>query len=135
MADAEFVAPWIKKADNDIKSARYLANNMRPLPAEIICFHCQQAAEKYLKAYIVYNDQEPPITHDLIELAKLCNNFNGDFSLLSPQCEYLSSFAVRTRYPGTNDPEDEDVKIALAYADRIIELVQSKIPTLFNLTP
>ena len=135
MADAEFVEPWIKKADNDINSARHLAENMHPLPAEIICFHCQQAAEKYLKAFIVYNDQEPPITHDLIELAKLCNNCDGDFSLLSPQCEFLSPFAARTRYPGTNDPEDKDVKIALAYAARIIELVQSKMPTLFNPTP
>ena len=135
MADAEFVVPWIEKADNDIASARHLAENMRPLPAEIVCFHCQQAAEKYLKAFIVYNDQEPPKIHDLIELAKLCNNFNEDFSLLFPQCEYLSPFASRTRYPGASDPEEEDVKIALAYAARIIELVKSKMSALFNLTP
>ena len=127
MADAEFILPWIQKADNDISSASYLAENMRPTPAEIICFHCQQAVEKYMKAYLVYNDQEPPITHDLIELVKLCNNYNTDFSPLLTKCEYLIPFAVRTRYPGGSDPEDEDIKRALTYANDIIEFVKSKI--------
>ena len=127
MAETEFVLPWIQKAENDISSARYLAENMHPAPAEIICFHCQQAAEKYLKAYLVYNDQEPPKTHDLIELVKFCNNYNTDFSPLFTKCEYLIPFAIRTRYPGGSDPEDEDIKRALAYANDIIEFVKSKI--------
>ena len=59
MVDAEFVMPWIEKAENDILTSRFLAETMHPAPAEIICFHCQQAAEKYLKAFLVYNDQEP----------------------------------------------------------------------------
>ena len=79
MVDKEFVAPWIQRADNDISTARYLTENMRPLPIEIVCFHCQQAAEKYLKAFLVWNDQEPPKTHDLIELAKLCGSFDQNF--------------------------------------------------------
>jgi HEPN domain-containing protein len=83
MVDVEFVLPWIEKAENDISTARYLAENMHPVPTEIVYFHCQQAAEKYLKAFLVYNDQEPPKTHDLIELAKLCSNYDSDFSLLN----------------------------------------------------
>ncbi|MBN2050303.1 MAG: HEPN domain-containing protein [Spirochaetales bacterium] len=39
-----------------------------PGPLEIICFHCQQAAEKALKAYLAYNEIRPPKTHDLDEL-------------------------------------------------------------------
>ena len=127
MVDMEFVLPWIQKAENDISSAQHLADNMHPAPVEIICFHCQQAAEKYLKAFLVYNDQEPPKIHDLIELAKLCNNFDTDFSLLIPKCEYLIPFAVRTRYPGASDPVDDDMKRALVYAQDIIETVKSKI--------
>ena len=123
----EFVGPWIQKAEHDISSAQYLAENMYPAPSEIICFHCQQAAEKYLKAFLVYNDQEPPKTHDLIELAKLCNNFNADFSLLFPKCEYLLPFASRIRYPGLSDPKDEDIKRALVYARDIIELIKLKL--------
>ncbi|MDR0494602.1 MAG: Cof-type HAD-IIB family hydrolase [Treponema sp.] len=128
MVDAEYIEPWIQKAENDISSAQYLAQNMYPAPTEIICFHCQQAAEKYLKAFLVYNDQEPPKTHDLIELAKLCNNFNENFPLLFSKCEYLLPFAARTRYPSTVDPKDEDMKRALSYARDIIDFIKSKMP-------
>ena len=128
MVDLEFIKPWIQKADNDISAARHLAENMYPAPVEIICFHCQQAAEKYLKAFLAYNDQEPPKTHDLVELAKLCNNYNPDFLLLLPKCEYLLPFTSRTRYPGTSDPEDADMKKALVFSQNIIEFVRSKIP-------
>ena len=128
MADAEFVVPWIQRAENDISAARYLAENMHPKPIEIVCFHCQQAAEKYLKAFLVWNDQEPPKTHDLIELTKLCSNFNEGVLSLSPKCEYLVPFATRTRYPGTSDLRDEDISKALAYAHDIIELVKTKMP-------
>ena len=127
MVDAEFVMPWIQRAENDITTARYLTENMHPVPTEIVCFHCQQAAEKYLKAFLVHNDQEPPKTHDLIELAKLCSSFDESFLLLSPKCEYLVPFATRTRYPGAGDLEDADIKKALAYAQDIIELVKKKI--------
>ena len=128
MVDAEFVIPWIEKAENDFTAARFLAETMHPMPTEIVCFHCQQAVEKYLKAFLAYNDQEPPKTHDLIELAKLCNAFNDDFLPLCPKCEYLVPFAVRTRYPGGIDPEEEDMKRALAYTQDIIELIKTKIP-------
>ena len=109
MVDAEFVIPWIEKAESDILTACFLSEAMHPTPTEIVCFHCQQAAEKYFKAFLIYNDQEPPKTHDLIELAKLCNAFDEDFLLLSPKCEYLVPFAARTRYPGTVDPDANSV--------------------------
>ena len=127
MVDLEFVLPWIEKAENDFSAARYLAENMYPPPIEIVCFHCQQAAEKYSKAFLVLNDKEPPRTHDLIELAKLCSNLNSDFTLLLPKCEYLLPFATRMRYPGTSDPNYDDVKRALNYAQEIIEFAKSRM--------
>jgi HEPN domain-containing protein len=127
MVDFEFVKPWIQRADNDISSAYFLTKEMHPIPTEIVCFHCQQAAEKYLKAFLAYNDQEPPKTHDLIELARLCNNFDKDFLLLIQKCEYLLPFAIQTRYPSKIELGDEDVKTALAYAQAIIEFVKSRI--------
>ena len=127
MVEFEFVEPWIQRADNDISSAYFLTKEMHPIPTEIVCFHCQQAAEKYLKAFLVYNDQEPPKTHDLIELARLCNNFDKDFLLLIPKCEYLFPFAIQTRYPSKLEIKDEDIKTALAYAKDIIEFVILRI--------
>jgi len=127
MGNSEFILPWIEKAESDIASAKFLAENMHPAPVEIIGFHCQQAAEKYLKAFLVYKDQEPPKTHDLIELIKLCKVFNENFTILNPKCEFLIPFAVQARYPGTINPDNEDMKKALAYTTEIINFIKSKI--------
>ncbi|WP_282433370.1 HEPN domain-containing protein [Desulfosporosinus sp. FKA] len=42
-------------AETGLQSALFLLN-MHPAPLEIICYHCQQSAEKYLKGYIALND-------------------------------------------------------------------------------
>jgi len=130
MVDIAYVLPWIERADADFSSARYLAENMRPVSTEIVCFHSQQAAEKYLKAFLVYNDQEPQKTHELTELIKQCCMFDADFSVLNQKCKYLMPFAVRTRYPGGIDPDENDMKIALTYTGDIIKFTRSKIPDL-----
>ena len=56
---------WLDFAYMDLSAAEHLLT-MRPLPVEIICYHCEQAAEKFLKATLVQFDREPPKTHDLI---------------------------------------------------------------------
>ena len=126
MVDTAYVLPWIERADRDFFAARHLAE-IRPVPTEIVCFHCQQAVEKYLKALIVYNDREPPKTHDLTELLKQCCEFNSDISAFSQKCKFLMPFAIRTRYPGGADPEENDMKIALAYTADIIEFLKTKL--------
>jgi HEPN domain-containing protein len=127
MVDKEFVLPWITKADNDLLSARHLAENMHPAPIEIVCFHCQQSVEKYLKFFLVYHDQEPPKIQDLVELVKLCGSVDADFLQLSEKCGYLAPFAAQARYPGAINPEDDDMSRALAFAQDIIDFVQSKM--------
>ena len=127
-----YVLPWIERAESDISVAHYIAENMHPVSTEIVCFHCQQAVEKYLKAFLVYNDQEPPKTHDLAELIRQCRTFDADFFELNQKCKFLMPFAVRTRYPGGIDPEENDMKIALIYADDVIRYVKAKITDLLG---
>ena len=55
---------WEFLADRDLTVAEYLTN-MRPIPTEVIAFHCQQAVEKYLKGVLVVLGEEPPYIHDL----------------------------------------------------------------------
>ena len=52
---------WLEFAKMDLGAAEYLLT-MHPLPVEIICYHCEQAAEKFLKAVLVQFDKEPPKT-------------------------------------------------------------------------
>ena len=47
----EELRQWFEKADHDLQAAEYLTTMHYPRPDEIICFHCQQSAEKYLISY------------------------------------------------------------------------------------
>lgn len=51
----------------ELMSAEYLLK-MHPMPIGIICYHCQQSAEKYLKGFLVLHGMSPPKTHDLNQL-------------------------------------------------------------------
>ncbi|MDR0598605.1 MAG: HEPN domain-containing protein, partial [Treponema sp.] len=63
----------------------------------MICFHCQQAAEKYLKGFLVFKGIEFPKTHDLAALLKLANTGDVDFSILLDKCLFLLPFGVEPR--------------------------------------
>ena len=59
--NSDYLKTWIAKADNDLM----IINHELQLPesewvTDMICFHCQQAAEKYLKALLIYQDKEIP---------------------------------------------------------------------------
>ncbi len=57
-------AKWVRKAEQDWEAARKLAAETPP-PRDVVCFHCQQAAEKYLKALLQENGLVVPKTHQL----------------------------------------------------------------------
>ena len=52
MDNIEVSKEWFEFAKRDLESAKFLIN-MYPKPIEIICYHCEQSAEEYLKGYII----------------------------------------------------------------------------------
>ena len=113
--DKELVAEWFKFADADIDTA-LLLKEMRPQHREIICYHCEQAAEKYLKGFLISKEIMPPKTHDLICLCNLCSEHEHDFSNLLPQCSYLKQFGIQPRYPKELSISNANVEQAIKYA-------------------
>ena len=113
--DKELVAEWFRFADDDIDTA-LLLKDMRPQHYEIICYHCEQAAEKYLKGFLVSKGQMPPKTHDLTNLCNLCSGQGNDFSNLLPQCSFLKQFSVSPRYPQEMSITNANVEQAVKYA-------------------
>jgi len=122
---------WQRMAYMDINSAEYLLN-MHPVPIEIICYHCQQAAEKYLKGYLVLCGMTPPRIHDLDELCKLCSGYSDTFKDIADQCSDLTAYGVQPRYPMELMLEKQDMHQALVSAkaiqDFIIALAPKMIP-------
>ena len=95
---------WLEYARKDINVADQLfekQQNPRHRPHEAILFHCQQGAEKAIKAYIVQCGTFPPKTHDLQDLLSICLRNDNQFAntRIAKHCAFLTPFAVIVRYP------------------------------------
>ncbi|MDR3599443.1 MAG: HEPN domain-containing protein [Desulfosporosinus sp.] len=62
---------WLEFAADDLTAAKHLLS-LYLFRLEIICYHCEQFAEKMLKAFLLMHDEEAPRIHDLVELCRLC---------------------------------------------------------------
>ena len=127
MVDYEILQQWLDKGNEDLRSAEYLSTMHHPTPDEIICFHCQQSSEKYLKGFLVFHDIEPPKTHNLNELMEMCEKIDTNFNILLPQLAVLTDYAVLPRYPNELDITDEHMKTAIKYAKIVQEFILKAI--------
>jgi HEPN domain-containing protein len=123
---------WLEIANKDLSAAEFLAKTLYPAPYEIICFHCQQAIEKYLKWFLVLHDVDPPKIHDLEELEKLCEAILPQFSEIFEKCSLLTGYGVVSRYPSGMQLEKVDMDRALEYAKSIREFFNLKFPEQFK---
>ncbi len=97
MVDRRLIEEWLAKADEDYGFATSAIEDS-PYHAQI-CFHYQQAAEKYLKAFIVAHELEFKKVHDLVELLNTCRVKEPLLSKIEEECNFLSRFYIDTRYP------------------------------------
>jgi HEPN domain-containing protein len=123
MDRVEELRQWFALALQDLTIADYVATMMYPTPDERICNLCQQAAEKYLKGFLFLNHIEPPKTHDLAALGKMCEELVPEFSILMPKTRALNQYGVMPRYPNELQITPDDMKLALRYAKDIKEFV------------
>ena len=92
------VQDWLQKVAEDYRVAEALAALAEPLD-DSICFHCQQAAEKLLKALLVASGVTPPRTHDLEELVALLAPAQPLPADIEDALTYLREPPVIPRYP------------------------------------
>jgi HEPN domain-containing protein len=67
----EVLRQWVRKAEHDLEAANRIMAIEEGCPFDTVCFHCQQAAEKYLKCLLTYLGIRAPRTQDLKALAAL----------------------------------------------------------------
>jgi len=89
---------WQNYADEDELAAEAILKENGP--ANPICFHAQQLAEKYLKAYLIRKGERFEKRHQLDYLLTLCKGIDPTFEELRDECLYLTEFYTETRYPG-----------------------------------
>lgn len=117
MNNKDIANEWFNFAENDLKSAKFLLQ-MKPQPLEIICYHCQQSAEKYLKGYIAFKGGELIKTHDLTLLNKVCIEYDGDFQVIMDDTIELIDYGVHVRYPFHLELEEDDARKAIESAEK-----------------
>lgn len=118
---------WIKIAEKDLLTAK------QGLKADVIitntiCFHCQQAAEKFLKAFLIKNQIEFTKTHNIMVLINLCSEADKSFKSELSEADILTDYAVEIRYPGDwYEPTIEEAKEAYEIALKVKEFVLGKL--------
>lgn len=123
----EIVKKWFKKANNDIKN---IENNLlaEDIPLDTICFHAQQAIEKYFKGSLIYFEQDIYKSHDLVRLLTDVTKFIPELSVFEEKLEKISEFAVQVRYPDSFfEPSKEDAKESYKIALEIKEIILKKL--------
>jgi HEPN domain-containing protein len=93
----DLVLQWLEKAAADFDAAEQLCTQHRF--REITAFHCQQAAEKYLKALLVRHQIEFPKTHDIAKLLDRVAAVNASIAESLRDADVLTPFGVEVRYP------------------------------------
>lgn len=106
-------AEWVTKAEEDYAAALHLNRKRKSSVPSIVCFHCQQCAEKYLKAVLVEANVRFPKTHDLLALLKLLSPVAPSLIPFREKLELLNGYAVEFRYPSETATKEE-AGIALA---------------------
>ena len=97
MVDRKVIQEWLDKADEDFGFANSVLGDTRYYAQ--LCFHYHQAAEKYLKAFIVAGELEFVKRHDLVFLLDICQKAAPQLNTLLLDCKSLNRFYIDTRYP------------------------------------
>ena len=124
---------WVWKADRDF----LLASQVSQTFSDMAAFHYQQAAEKYLKAYLAFHGVGLKRTHNIGTLALMASQIDSVFSQLAgvADVDVITEFATLFRYPNEEEvdfPEDADVAAARAFC---LAAKQMVIERIVDITP
>jgi HEPN domain-containing protein len=122
----QYAKEWLEFSNMDLGSAEHLLT-MYPVPDEVICYLSQQCAEKSLKGFIVFNNETPPKTHNLLDLCSICEAHNPEITNILQQLEYLNQFSVMSRYPREMYINNQDAQKAIRYAKVVYEFIFKKV--------
>jgi HEPN domain-containing protein len=118
---------WLVRARSSLSRAMAICPP-DSLP-EDSCFDAQQAAEKALKAVLVFHRIQFGFTHDISDLIGTLKRSGISVPEAIGDAAVLTEYAVQTRYPGAYEPVTEDehqdairlAQIVVAWSSGIIE--------------
>ncbi len=121
-------AAWLRKASQDAdRIGRCL--HADPPDVEDALFHCQQTAEKAMKAFLTWHDQPFRKTHDLAALATQCAGLDATLAPIVTGLDDLTEYAWAYRYPtDISEPSVSDVDEARELASGALRQIAARLP-------
>ena len=119
---------WFLLAKEDLAYAVHALTAQPPYLKDAL-FHCQQAAEKSLKAFLAWHDIRFRKVHDLDAIGKECIRVDASLAELAGRVDPLSVYASEVRYPGfVFDPTLADAESAVGLVREVIDAISSRLP-------
>jgi HEPN domain-containing protein len=134
-AKRDLVRQWVLRAQKDFSLARHLVAEGCQYP-EAIGFNCQQAAEKFLKAFLVLHQTDFPKTHNLGELLDLVASIDPALAESPRELTTLNPYGVEYRYP-SDFPEmmQDDAVAAFQLAEAAWDAVMPRLASHLDTSP
>jgi len=123
----EIVKEWFERGRHDFETAKILINN--DVYYDVIMFLLEQAVEKYIKGYLIFNGWKLKKIHDIEMLLTEAMEFDRSFEKYLDAGRMLIAFYYETRYPPGPIPEisrEEVVKI-LNLVEEVISKIRSEV--------
>lgn len=127
MVDSQHYFDWITMAKKDYRAAQILLEH--GADNSLVCFHCQQAIEKYFKGYLLKKSNSLVEGHGLIKLCKLCESYHRDFHNFLKDVAFINEYYLETRYPA-DEPlivSDEDTRECMAITEKVLNFIDEVI--------
>ena len=124
------VAEWNKSARSNLERAK-VGRISDAIMYEDLCFDCQQAAEKSIKALLISRDKKFPPIHSIAGLLEIVADAGIDVPQSIQEAVILTDYAVKTRYPGEGEPVtkeeyEESVDLAIAVYDWVCKIIEGE---------
>ena len=126
----ELLRSWLTKAASDLRSARVLGS-ADDAPLDTAIYHCQQTAEKAVKAFLVSKEISPEKTHDVRKLTLEAAVHEPRFNEVMDMAVALTPYAWEFRYPddlAETYPTREEFDEALQHAQAIYNFMLNLLP-------
>jgi HEPN domain-containing protein len=115
----------LRKASSDMVA---LDAALRAGSFDAACFHAQQAAEKFLKAFLANRRVPFPYTHNLAKLLEICAGLDSAFRSLLDVAAPLTPYGVELRYDDSFWPTMQTANEAQAAAATVRDFVLERLP-------
>lgn len=129
-AVAGLAGAWLTKALHDLQTARIVGNAPEG-PLDTAIYHCQQAAEKAMKAWLTANNVAFEKSHDIGRLVRQAIALHPEFRQFTASAQLLTPYVTAFRYPVVSEPMGptrEEFDEALKAAEAIYEFVLGLLP-------